>query len=245
MENNWDQLSEFDGLRPVLDPHDARGLKNLLIDTIQWNALKPYLKGKTKMLDIGCGIGRFTRRIETLGIDYTGIDSSLPMIRKAQELHKGNTHFQVFREKIPCPDSIFDVVLSCGVLTYILKTAVGLRMLEEIVRVLKPGGELILIEEASISERKSESAVEIMRENDYLNALKKNFEIHRIAKVRSPDFSCLGCKLIDSPKINLNLFHLLVGPLAHYEAYLVTRATDDYFRTTSYYDVLIHATARK
>ena len=42
---DWDALSKLENLRPVIDPHDAKGSKNYLIDLIHWNALRKHLLG--------------------------------------------------------------------------------------------------------------------------------------------------------------------------------------------------------
>ena len=102
-----------------------------------------------------------------------------------------------------------------------------------------------MIEQASISGRKSESASEILTENDYVQALSALFQVKNLYKVRSPDFSKITCRIIESPKVPLSVFRCIAGILANYEAGLVAKATEAYFKTTSYYDFLIEARAVK
>ena len=244
---NWDHVSRLDKLQSVIDSHDGKGSKNLLIDRIHWNAIRKHLSGSKNLLDFGCGIGRFARRIHSRGITYTGIDNSLGMIRKAGSLRENRglnfKHFDGVR--IPFPENHFDTILITEVLIYILRSPVGSVALSEIYRVLAPRGRLVLLEQASISGRKSESASAILTEDDYTTALSKFFKINSLYKVRSPDFSHWTCRILESPKVSLSLFSRIVGPVAYHESALVKKATDDYFKTTSYYDFLIDATVVK
>ncbi|MBL8014462.1 MAG: hypothetical protein JNN05_11505, partial [Candidatus Omnitrophica bacterium] len=131
------------------------------------------------------------------------------------------------------------------VLTYILKKPEGQIALSEIHRVLTPNGRWIMIEQASVSGRKSESATEVLVINDYVNALSKFFKIERMYKVRSPDFSTTTCKFIESPKVSFSSFKWLTPCLAQYETWLVNKAPESYFKKTSYYEFLIEASATK
>ena len=240
---NWDELSRLGNLQAVIDPHDSKGAKNYLIDRIQWNSFRKHLNHSKNVLDFGCGIGRYAQRIAALGIAYTGIDSSVGMINKAKELH-GSDGF-VFKHfdgiNIPFDSSSFDTVILSEVLTYFLKTPTANQTLSEINRVLSAQGRLILIEQASISGRKSESASEILTENDYVQALSAYFKVNQLYKVRSPDFSKLTCKILESPKVPLPLFRLISGQIAKHESALVAKADDNYFQKTSYYEFMIDA----
>ncbi len=239
--NNWDELSQLDQLRPVIDPNDAKGSKNLLIDLMHWNALRKHLNSSGNLLDYGCGIGRYCSRIRARGINYSGVDTSLGMIRKAAQIHKLNCFHHFDGKNTPFPAGSFDVVFLSEVMTYLLGSQSAQDALNEIKRVLKPEGRLLMIEQASISNRKSESASRIVTEDDYRKALEEGFVVKQMYKVRSPDFSNLTCRIIDSPKVPLSIFRCMSGLIAHHESVLVKKAGDDYFRTTSYYEFLMEA----
>src|SRR2546425_127289 len=83
----WDKFSKYGVLRSVLDPNDELGFKNLLIDRMQWTALKKHLAGRKNILDFGCGSGRMAPRAKALGIKYSGIDTSPGMIETAKKTY--------------------------------------------------------------------------------------------------------------------------------------------------------------
>lgn len=82
----------------------------------------------------------------------TGIDIATDMIEaarlKALKAGLGVT-FQVGRiEAIPIPDAQFDLVLSSLMLHHILSQEAKLQGLREVLRVLKPGGRLLIVDMA-------------------------------------------------------------------------------------------------
>lgn len=243
--NDWDKLSQLEDLKCVIDPHDDKGSKNTLIDLMHWNAFRKQLRSSRNILDFGCGIGRYAKRVDAMGKNYLGIDTSIGMIRKAIDIngHKYFKHYDGIR--IPFPSNNFDTVITSEVLTYILKTPAGEIALSEINRVLTPNGRLLMLEQASISGRKSESANVILTEDDYRQALGDRFKIERLYKVRSPDFSALTCKILESPKVPLSVFRWIAPYVARHETGLVNKASDAYFKMTSYYEFIIEALAVK
>src|SRR5665647_93730 len=106
----------------VIDPADDKGLKNRLIDQIQWKMLKSALKKSNHLLDFGCGNGRFAQRLARMGIDYTGIDISANMIKTAIERNPQTglkfVHYDGLA--MPFPDKNFDTCISCGVYQYVV-----------------------------------------------------------------------------------------------------------------------------
>jgi SAM-dependent methyltransferase len=97
----------------------------------------------TRMLDCGCGSGGYVRLLrQKLGIDATGIEYLESKVAQAKTEPDVATHvMQGDIERLPFGDSEFDVVLLNEVLEHVPD---DLRALQEIHRVLKPGGKLIL-----------------------------------------------------------------------------------------------------
>lgn len=99
------------------------------------------LKGK-KVIDLGCGDGYDIKKMQEKGAIVYGLDASEEMIKLAKSNNKEGNFEVGFFENIPYPDASFDVVVS----KYAMQTSKDVpRILEEIGRVLKPGGSLVYV----------------------------------------------------------------------------------------------------
>lgn len=105
-----------------------------------------------KILDIGCGAGVDTI-LAAISVgakgSATGVDIVPEMIARAennlQVMDLGNVNFQkVTGEKLPFSDDTFDVVISNGVINLIPDKEAAM---SEIIRVLKPGGRLMVADQ--------------------------------------------------------------------------------------------------
>jgi len=128
-------------LQKVIDPADVAGHKNRYINVLQHIALKDAIGNTTSKLtlDVGCGIQRFKDLfLQPLGIPqtYVGLDSDPQM----------NPHRVADCNDIPFARDTFSIVLSVWMLQYQddLQECV-----DEIKRVLVPGGTLVMIEQIS------------------------------------------------------------------------------------------------
>jgi ubiquinone/menaquinone biosynthesis C-methylase UbiE len=99
-----------------------------------------------RLLEVGCGAGVDLVRFARAGAVVTGVDLSRTSIDLAQKNIEQNglqADLHIMNgEALQFPDYSFDVVYAHGVLQY---TADADRMISEIHRVLKPGGEAILM----------------------------------------------------------------------------------------------------
>ena len=107
----------------------------------------PFSIGKDKdVLEVGCGLGTDGTRWAKAGARYTGIDLTPEAVRLASQNFswrglKG--HFQrVDAEHMPFPDASFDLVYSHGVIHHAPDIE---QVVSEIYRVLRPGGQAILM----------------------------------------------------------------------------------------------------
>ena len=102
-------------------------------------------KGK-KFLEVGCGVGTDLVRFAKAGAEVTGVDlaeTSIDLAKKNFEANDVTGDLRVMDgEKLEFGDGEFDVVYGHGVLQY---THGSQQMIDEMRRVLKPGGEAIFM----------------------------------------------------------------------------------------------------
>lgn len=100
--------------------------------------------GDKELLEVGCGVGIDLVRFARGGARVSGIDLAETSIELARQYFQGeglDAELAVMNgEDMTFPDATFDVVYAHGVLQY---TANAAKMIDEIYRVLKPGGEAI------------------------------------------------------------------------------------------------------
>jgi len=120
------------------DRYSRQGHINLIMDWLSWD-------GK-QVLEVGTGVGTDARNLIRRGSVYQGINvdqGSVDATSRALEVYglPGNVT-QCSATELVFPDNSFDVVYSFGVLHHIpdVESAVS-----EITRVLKPGGELLIM----------------------------------------------------------------------------------------------------
>jgi ubiquinone/menaquinone biosynthesis C-methylase UbiE len=101
--------------------------------------LAAALRPRDRVLDAGCGTGRIAGRIAALepSARLTMVDVSEGMLGRAAGVPGARMRGSV--ERLPFPDSCFDVVVCCWVLETVTDPPHALR---ECLRVLAPGGRL-------------------------------------------------------------------------------------------------------
>ena len=106
-------------------------------------------------LDVGCGEGRFCRMLAAQGIATTGIDPTAALIAEARRRHPEGVYHVAAAEALPLPDAGFDLVICYLSLIDIdnLPAAIA-----EIIRVLAPGGTLLIANLNSFKSAKSGDA---------------------------------------------------------------------------------------
>ncbi|PWU01207.1 MAG: hypothetical protein C5B52_07670 [Bacteroidetes bacterium] len=103
---------------------------------------------RLKFLDIGCGDGAVELFVSRYFSQWSsaGIDISDKSIHEARSKSISNSEFLVFDgEKIPFPDSSFDITFFASVLHHVPEEIHDLIILEAM-RVLKPGGRIYIFE---------------------------------------------------------------------------------------------------
>ncbi len=106
--------------------------------------LREYVTAGEKILDLGCGNGRFYEVLKGSAVGYFGVDNSKRLIEIAREKYP-KVNFQTADAlKLPFPNNYFDKVYSVAVLHHIPSEEFRLQFLREAKRVLKQEGLLIL-----------------------------------------------------------------------------------------------------
>ena len=104
-----------------------------------------------RVLDLGCGTGTLAimAKMAQPSAEVTGLDADPDMLKVARYKsgeQKAHVKFDVgFTDKLPYPDASFDRVMS-SIMIHHLKTPEKIETAKEIFRVLKPGGELHIID---------------------------------------------------------------------------------------------------
>jgi SAM-dependent methyltransferase len=96
-------------------------------------------RSRGRILDDGCGVGLYLQRLAASARLATGVEYDADRARQAGKLRLSVAC--AAGEQLPFPPDCFDLVLSHEVLEHV---ADDRRALEEIVRVLVPGGRLVL-----------------------------------------------------------------------------------------------------
>jgi 2-polyprenyl-3-methyl-5-hydroxy-6-metoxy-1,4-benzoquinol methylase len=105
-------------------------------------ALLEHVEPGMRVLDVGCGEGRFAAALAQAGAHVTGIDVAEEPLRRARERHPGLDLRRVSEcEAWPLGDSGFDLVWAGEVIEHVADTAAWL---SELRRVLRSGGSLLL-----------------------------------------------------------------------------------------------------
>lgn len=101
-------------------------------------AAKPYISGN-KWLDLGCHNARFVLMLADQGFDVTGVDVYDPKL-KGQDTWEYKQH-DLNTFPYPLSDHSFDVISGLEIIEHIIDTD---RYLDEVKRILKPNGVLLL-----------------------------------------------------------------------------------------------------
>jgi len=111
-------------------------------------------------LDVGCGEGRFCRVLKQSGIAAVGIDPTEALLARARQLDPAGEYEQARAEDLPFDAARFDLVVSYLTLIDIPDFRAAF---SEMVRVLKPGGTLLI---ANLNSYISTSATGWFRDRD-------------------------------------------------------------------------------
>jgi len=108
------------------------------------NFLFEDLKEGEKILDLGCGNGRWYKVFVRKKVDYFGLDNSEKLLEIAKKNFPEAKFLIGDALNLPFSENFFDRVYAIALLHHIPSEVFRIKVLQEIKRVLKPGGILIL-----------------------------------------------------------------------------------------------------
>lgn len=114
-----------------------------------WEELQvfiPYFKPGFKVLDIGCGNGRFIKSLDEAGVDYEyhGIDFSENLIKQAQQQFPQHSFEVADMRALDFDAASFDMVVSIAAFHHLTSKKERQDLLDNIYLWLKPGGYLFM-----------------------------------------------------------------------------------------------------
>lgn len=92
-------------------------------------------------LDIGCGTGNYTVKLEEMGLHVTGIDPSDIMLNEAKGKSRHVQWLKGYAEHIPLPGNSIDGIIATLTIHHWNDPQ---KAFTEIARVLKPGGRMVI-----------------------------------------------------------------------------------------------------
>jgi SAM-dependent methyltransferase len=101
-----------------------------------------YARGARRVLDIGCGEGQVGRRLAGLGAEVVGLDPTDSQIREARNRGGLSGYLRAFAHQLPCRDAQFDMVVLCLAIEHVQPFEAAI---QEVARVLMPGGRFLLL----------------------------------------------------------------------------------------------------
>ena len=165
----------------------------------------PVFVPNGRLLDVGCGNGRFLRAMRTLGWTVQGVEFSEDGVRVCRKsnlaVHHGDLVSAAF------PDDHFDVITVRHVIEHLPDPASFVR---ELARVLKPGGQLILETPNSAALGRRWLSV-----NWFANEVPRHLFLYAPENLKrltgNFGLTCKALSLSTSPKIVLNSLDYILG----------------------------------
>lgn len=140
----------FDALAPTYDEHFAVPHRRAY-DDLAWELVQRLLPApRGRIVDAGCGIGRWARRLVDLGHFVVGIEQAAAMAALARE-RVGSARFELLEgpmEEAELPEREADVVLAMGSLQYSEEPD---KVLQRLARWAVPGGRVVVLVDSLVA----------------------------------------------------------------------------------------------
>ena len=103
---------------------------------MEWVGNIPVTSG-LQGLEVGCGPGQLTARVQALGAEMTGLDRSSKMVQRARRSVPECTFIEGDALALPLPDDSVDVAFAASVVNVVKEPQ---KLVSEMARVVKSGG---------------------------------------------------------------------------------------------------------
>lgn len=117
---------------------DVSIAKNYLEDDIWIDEYKKYFENKGKCLDLGCGIGQYSKKLMEYGYNVISADISEIALKKVSEFNE-NIRKVDMSEELPFENNSIDLVFANLSIHYFSNEDTQ-KLMKEIKRILKNGG---------------------------------------------------------------------------------------------------------
>lgn len=132
---------------------------------------------KGKALDLGCGLGQYTKFMMDNNFDVTSADISIEVLNKLkQNLPNANTMQLDMSQKLPFEESEFQLVIANLSIHYFDEKTTE-QLIDEIKRILKPGGYFIGSVNSSKCFEFIKNPIEEIEENYYSEGNGRNVRL--------------------------------------------------------------------
>ena len=141
-------MNVFDVIQQNHDVYNAIASQFSSTRSFLWKDLLPlavFARDGDRVLDLGCGNGRLRQLFNKKNISYVGLDQSEGLIAQARKKFP-EVRFDIGEMRsLPFADSSFDSVYCVAAFHHLPDHVSQLACLKEIVRVLSPGGKVIMV----------------------------------------------------------------------------------------------------
>jgi len=132
IKETWDKIfREEEVLLPIQEDFPK------IVETFKEHKVK-------KVLDLGCGSGKYTIYLSEQGFEVYGIDISTEGLKKTKERlkekgFKANLRAGSIYRRLPYPDNFFDAIICIRTINHAKIESIK-RTIKEVKKILKPGG---------------------------------------------------------------------------------------------------------
>ena len=164
------------------DEYWSKHINKTLEEDLWIDEYKNYFNSKGKCLDLGCGIGQFSKQLIKYGYDVVSVDISDIALNKVKDFNKNVIKLDM-RERLPFLDSEFDLVFANLSIHYFSDKDTK-KLLLEIKRILKDNGLFI----GSVNGIQGLQVIQNEAQEieyhfyEYKNTLKRLFDVNDIKK---------------------------------------------------------------